>query len=299
MSQMPVPDHHGQPPLPVHWPFPRPESHRRRGYIAALRQLHDHRAVVARGPRLLPRKARAGTLHKERASDGRRVHFRRIPMAEGSRRVTQEGEGSFCWIEAVRQLRGTGRCRTSARLQNSHRERLGWQSVVRSSTVILGKGGVRDDFTGGRRQDPSDPPIQFRALLDGGRRAAYCCIQHCSACDRFEFYPRPFCRQCAGELHVAGRLRVEEPSIPSPLCGRVRTPPFDQLVPYVVALVDLDEGPRMMTNVVDCAPDDVSIGQRVEVVFADDFEGIALRFSARSKKPDRALFPVPPPCPSP
>ena len=102
-------------------------------------------------------------------------------------------------------------------------------------------------------------------------------IQHCSACDRFEFYPRPFCRQCAGELtwrEASGRGTVYSFTI----VRQSRTPPFDQLVPYVVALVDLDEGPRMMTNVVDCAPDDVSIGQRVEVVFADDFEGIALPF---------------------
>jgi uncharacterized OB-fold protein len=49
-------------------------------------------------------------------------------------------------------------------------------------------------------------------------------------------------------------------------------------VPYVVALVDLDEGPRMMTNIVDCDADSVAIGQRVAVDFAGEFEGIALPF---------------------
>jgi hypothetical protein len=57
-----------------------------------------------------------------------------------------------------------------------------------------------------------------------------------------------------------------------------RTPPFDQLVPYVVALVDLDEGPRMMTNIVDCDADSVAIGQRVAVDFAEEVEGVALPF---------------------
>ena len=40
--------------------------------------------------------------------------------------------------------------------------------------------------------------------------------------------------------------------------------PFRELAPYVVAIVELDEGPRMMTNITGCAPDDVRIGMRVE-----------------------------------
>jgi hypothetical protein len=46
----------------------------------------------------------------------------------------------------------------------------------------------------------------------------------------------------------------------------------------VVALVDLDEGPRMMTNIVDCDADSVAIGQRVAVDFAEEVEGVALPF---------------------
>jgi uncharacterized OB-fold protein len=43
--------------------------------------------------------------------------------------------------------------------------------------------------------------------------------------------------------------------------------PFKSMVPYVVALIDLDEGPRLMSNVVGCAPEDVKIGARVRVLF--------------------------------
>jgi hypothetical protein len=46
-----------------------------------------------------------------------------------------------------------------------------------------------------------------------------------------------------------------------------RTPPFDALVPYVVAMIDLDEGARMMGNITDCDPDDVRIGLPVVVHF--------------------------------
>lgn len=102
-------------------------------------------------------------------------------------------------------------------------------------------------------------------------------IQYCEACDRFEFYPRPMCRSCAGELtwrQASGLGTIYSFTI----VRQSKTPPFDQIVPYVVALVDLDEGPRMMTNVVDCPADSVTIGQRVEVVFADEVDGIALPF---------------------
>lgn len=65
-------------------------------------------------------------------------------------------------------------------------------------------------------------------------------------------------------------------------------PAFRDRVPYVVALVDLEEGPRMMTNIVDCPPEDVHIGMPVEVVFRDVTEDITLpcfRPGAASKAP--------------
>ena len=50
-------------------------------------------------------------------------------------------------------------------------------------------------------------------------------------------------------------------------------PPFNERVPYVAAVVDLAEGPRMMTNVVDCAFDDLRAGMALRVDFADIGEG--------------------------
>ena len=54
--------------------------------------------------------------------------------------------------------------------------------------------------------------------------------------------------------------------------------PFRDLIPYVVALVDLEEGPRLMTNLVGCAPEDVVIGLPVHATFAvvSEVAGIAL-----------------------
>jgi uncharacterized OB-fold protein len=44
-------------------------------------------------------------------------------------------------------------------------------------------------------------------------------------------------------------------------------PPFNERLPYVAALVDLEEGPRMMTNVVECSFDELTADMPLEVVY--------------------------------
>jgi uncharacterized OB-fold protein len=51
---------------------------------------------------------------------------------------------------------------------------------------------------------------------------------------------------------------------------------FRHLIPFVVALVDLDEGPRVMTNIVSTSPENVSMGARVRVHFEPVSEAAAL-----------------------
>jgi uncharacterized OB-fold protein len=53
-------------------------------------------------------------------------------------------------------------------------------------------------------------------------------------------------------------------------------PPFKEWLPYVVALVALDEGPRLVTNIVGCDPQEVKVGQRVEVVFEKIDDAVTL-----------------------
>jgi hypothetical protein len=61
------------------------------------------------------------------------------------------------------------------------------------------------------------------------------------------------------------------------------SPAFASEVPYVVALVTLDEGPQMMTNIIGCAPEEVAIGMPVEVTFEDRNETISIpKFRPRS-----------------
>lgn len=103
---------------------------------------------------------------------------------------------------------------------------------------------------------PTEGPMQvWRAQLAAGRFT----IQRCTACDRAVFYPRVICPHCAGRslewTEAAGTGTVYSTTVVS------RRP--EQGGDYNVALIDLDEGARMMSRVEGLAPEDVAIGQRV------------------------------------
>ena len=95
-------------------------------------------------------------------------------------------------------------------------------------------------------------------------------IQRCATCGAWQYYPRPFCKACWSEdvswEETSGRATLYTYSI----VRRNDLPPFNERVPYVAAVVDLAEGPRMLTNLVDCDLDDVRIGMPLEVTFRDD-----------------------------
>jgi len=95
-------------------------------------------------------------------------------------------------------------------------------------------------------------------------------IKRCGACGRAHFYPRPFCPHCWSTgvewEEASGRATLYTYSI----VRRNDLPPWPERLPYVAAIVDLEEGPRMMTNVVDCAADGLHIGMDLEVTFRDE-----------------------------
>lgn len=103
-------------------------------------------------------------------------------------------------------------------------------------------------------------------------------LPYCTACGRFFFYPRPFCPRCFGwELEwrrCSGRGRLYSYAIQF----RPQAPGFQDDVPYVTAIVELEEGPRLMTNLVGIDPDPALIrcDMPVEVVFDDVTEEITL-----------------------
>jgi len=112
------------------------------------------------------------------------------------------------------------------------------------------------------RRTPTSAPF-FDAAREGRLS-----LQRCPR-DGFFFYPRNRCPHCLGDdwawQDVSGRGKLYSFTI-----DRVG---LDQTqrsqLPLVVALVELDEGPRLTSRVVGCAPDDVSIGMPLEVCFED------------------------------
>ena len=95
-------------------------------------------------------------------------------------------------------------------------------------------------------------------------------MQWCRDCRGFYFYPRPFCRTCGG-ANVEWRELAGSGTLYSFVINHLPAPGFEGDVPYVIALVDLDEGPRLMTNLVNVAPDPavIRVGMPVRVVFHD------------------------------
>jgi len=101
-------------------------------------------------------------------------------------------------------------------------------------------------------------------------------IQRCAACQRYLFYPRPLCPFCgATELvwtDVSGRGTVYSYTV----ARRPTARPFEPDVPYVIAIVELAEGPHMTTNIIGCDPDSVHIGMAVEAAFEDATDEVTL-----------------------
>jgi uncharacterized OB-fold protein len=112
---------------------------------------------------------------------------------------------------------------------------------------------------------PPDSELS-RPYWDGCRKGELL-LQHCNSCTRFQFYPRIICAQCHGDnlswRSVSGRGHVASFTV----VRHAISPAYK--APYIVALIDLEEGVRMMSQVVGCEPERLAIGDPVGVKFED------------------------------
>lgn len=92
-------------------------------------------------------------------------------------------------------------------------------------------------------------------------------LQRCATCQEVIWYPRFFCPRCGGTDTSWFQASGDGVIYTFTVVRKSRRPGYDTAVPYVVASVELDEGPRIFANIVDCDPGDVRIGQRVRVTF--------------------------------
>lgn len=101
-------------------------------------------------------------------------------------------------------------------------------------------------------------------------------VQKCTDCNRHQFYPRMFCTSCMSPkitwVRASGKGKVASFTI----VRRAVSNAYVSEIPYFVALIQLDEGPTMMSNVVQCDPEQVFIGMAVKVVFEDWSEKVSI-----------------------
>ena len=125
------------------------------------------------------------------------------------------------------------------------------------------------------RFDLPNPDHETQEYWDAAREHRLL-IKRCAACERAHFYPRPFCPHCWSENvdweQASGRATLYTWSV----VYSNDLPPFPEKVPYAAAIVDLDEGPRMMTRVVGCEFDDLRVGMPLEVTFEQETDQVTL-----------------------
>lgn len=95
-------------------------------------------------------------------------------------------------------------------------------------------------------------------------------LQYCNACGHVQHYPRVICARCWSEdlnwrqaLGIGTVVTLTVAYVPG-------HPAWTSEVPYVLALVELDEGPRLMTNIVSAPVDEIPIGARVRQAIANE-----------------------------
>jgi uncharacterized protein len=118
---------------------------------------------------------------------------------------------------------------------------------------------------------PWQPPVAdpFTAPWWAACRERRLLVRRCRACGEAHFPPRPACPRCwsddvvwedcsgAGTLHTYSVVRTND------------IPAFSGAVPYVAAIVEVAEGPRLMTTLVDSPAAAVAVNAPVQVVFVD------------------------------
>jgi uncharacterized protein len=97
-------------------------------------------------------------------------------------------------------------------------------------------------------------------------------VQWCLDCDKSVFFPREICPGCMGS-NLEWREASGDGTLHSFTINYVSPSPTAQEGPFAVALVDLAEGPRMMTNVVGLPLDELQVGMKLRVTWDEISDG--------------------------
>ncbi len=109
-----------------------------------------------------------------------------------------------------------------------------------------------------------------------GCRQGKLMLQYCSQCQHYQFYPRLYCVQCGMAIpdwvEVSGHGVIYSYTI----IRQNKSPQFTNDTPYNVALVQLEEGPRMLSSIVEIPLSEIRVDMPVTVVFDAVTDIIAL-----------------------
>lgn len=121
-------------------------------------------------------------------------------------------------------------------------------------------------------------PTEISKPFWDGCRARRLVMQKCEDCGNVTYYPAYMCPACTSDkltwTELSGRGRVHSVTI----VHRPAAPAFASAVPYAVALIEVEEGPIMMSNIVGPTALETKIDDDVEVVFEDVGEVTLPRF---------------------
>jgi uncharacterized OB-fold protein len=127
-----------------------------------------------------------------------------------------------------------------------------------------------------QRTLPAPPPIinsETKSFWDATTTGKLL-LPRCTDCSTVIWYPRAFCPECSSFdltwFEATGRGTIYSYTVNRRGQGDYRD------LAYVLAYVELDQGPRVLTNIVDCDADSVAVGQAVQVVFHPTSNGAAL-----------------------
>jgi uncharacterized OB-fold protein len=100
-------------------------------------------------------------------------------------------------------------------------------------------------------------------------------LQACSSCGHRQWFPGPVCRRCANPDLRWQAARGDGVLYSFSVIHRAPSAAMGSEAPYVLALVELSEGPRVMCNLVGCAPEAVHVGMPVHLEFEESMTGVA------------------------
>jgi len=127
-----------------------------------------------------------------------------------------------------------------------------------------------------RYAKPLPEPSEVSAPFWEGLNAGELRLQRCATCSRYVFYPRSVCPHCLSDRlewqTASGRGRLYSYTI----VRRAMNPAFAADVPYVFAIVELKEGPRVTTNLINCAPEYARVDMPVKAAYDSVTSEIAL-----------------------